>query len=1285
MAISTAKTFYSWNVNGLRSMEKIENVLTIAKDNNVCIFGIQETFWDDEVCNVVKSKWDGVIHVSNCKDKNRRGVAILVHPRLGNNTKLLYNDSNGRLLKVRLETDVDKYDIFCVYAPNSECERIELLKEIEVNIDKSTPFFIMGDFNTIQYPIDKSLSMTYRSDKSRNYLFEFYGNNNCTDVWRYRNENRRLFSRSQYVEGILKQSRIDFVIASRDLLKEIQNIYYKYTTISDHSMICMKVDMYKHERGPGIWVHNNSILEEKDYIEKINSIIEREKQCPLYESNILTWWDNLKLKIKQHSIRYSMRRSKQHNQKYWELQKKIEHESRRVASIPDYDVSNLKKLENELEVFEKEKCRGAILRSKAKWALEGERNNKFFLQLEKHRQQVNTIKEIATPNGEIVKSTEGILKEEFDFYKSLYRKGEVNADKQHTFLSVVKQTINDEDKIYCDKKMEKEEMTDAVKGMSRNKSPGTDGLTTEFYLAFWKKIQPILFKVYEKIFEQETMSRSMRKGMITLIYKQKGDKKFLQNYRPISLLNVDYKILTRVFANRLQKVIETIINKNQTCCIPNRNISDTIASVRDLIDYCNTEDIEGYIVKVDQQKAFDRVDHSYLFNVINKFGFGNSFQKWIKIFYTNLISAVKCNGHLTQFFKIERSVRQGCPISAMLYVLAAEPLALAIDEHPEIKGIPIPNGSIVSLTYQHADDTTVTVSNRESITNLFQVFSEFEEISGSRVNVQKSEILRVGTHLKIDIPNIKILDNCIEMLGVYVGVNTEHIELLNWKNKIVKMNQIVNMWKQRNLSLLGRATVITNLLTSRIWYTLMVQSIPDWAITDIKKLCIDFLWNNRKHMVKYETIISKKDKGGLNIPDVSLKRSAFRLKSIANYMANSNGNVWTHFMSYNLSKYRDMKLKDEIFFMKLEKSEIRKLPKFYQELLIAFDDVYSHVLIEPVTKVDIHKQPLFRNHNYDVSMPKRFQDIFEISTIVKIEDIVYDVIPGFFPCQAIVDIVQDKYPDVHRTDIEKYYDILLKSIPENWKYCINMDEYMESNDTCISMEVGIDFILLTKCRSKEFYSILVEKTLKPPVSKVFWESILYNHNHDGIWKNVFNQRKPSKWIEVDFKLAHNGIFTQEKLCKIKMVDTDICPMCKKTKEDIMHMILYCDFNSKFICYIRDMLNNLFYKMNTSKFNSLDFERIFIFGITKCYENVNCHIINFILSCARYTIYTNRNLRVFQDKYIDPIKFFKYLFTNFVRESKEYYGNNKQFELFRVMFLQNNEYITLCNSNLMMEL
>lgn len=212
--------------------------------------------------------------------------------------------------------------------------------------------------------------------------------------------------------------------------------------------------------------------------------------------------------------------------------------------------------------------------------------------------------------------------------------------------------------------------------------------------------------MFKEIETKETLSHTMTMGVITLLYKKKGDKKLLKNWRPISLLNVDYKIIARDMANRLKLVLPNIVSESPTCCITGGDIADTHVSVRDIIDLVEMEKVDGYIVKIDPEKAFDRVSHDHLVNVLNTFD----------IFYCDILSSVKCNDFLTNCFPIKTSVRHSCPISALLYVLSAEPLYHVMSCNTNIRGIKIPLSNKVALIFQHAYDTTLTLSDTNIVT-----------------------------------------------------------------------------------------------------------------------------------------------------------------------------------------------------------------------------------------------------------------------------------------------------------------------------------------------------------------------------------------------------------------------------------------------------------------------------------------------------------------------------------------------------------------------------------------
>ena len=198
------------------------------------------------------------------------------------------------------------------------------------------------------------------------------------------------------------------------------------------------------------------------------------------------------------------------------------------------------------------------------------------------------------------------------------------------------------------------------------------------------------------------MSSSQKQAVITLIEKKK-DRSLLENWRPISLFNVDTKIMSKVIATRIKKVLPSIIHHNQTGFIEDRFIGETVRSIFDTMDFTAKENIPGLMIFIDFQKAFDSIEWVYLSSCLDMFNFGPDFIRWVKTFYNNIqLSCVINNGITSEYFKLERG---GDPLSPYLFVIAVETLAVAVRQNAAIKGITIGKEE-TKLLASYADDTT---------------------------------------------------------------------------------------------------------------------------------------------------------------------------------------------------------------------------------------------------------------------------------------------------------------------------------------------------------------------------------------------------------------------------------------------------------------------------------------------------------------------------------------------------------------------------------------------------
>ena len=1225
------------NVNGLRDVVKFENLCSLISENGYDVVALQETFWKPEFITENKKHWNGEIFYS-CSDTGKQGVAFLVNKKHSKSVKEI-KSFDGRFIYIQLEVDNKVVDIVNIYAPNVVNERVLFFQKVCPTIPKSDDLILLCDFNTSLSPLDRSGKHT--EDKAFRILSELIFDFNIYDVWRARFPTSRVFSWRRVIENQLVQSRIDFIFISRMFTTFVKNIYYKHTAFSDHSFVVLNIDFSKIERGPGTWIFNNMLLEDDCFVSKINDLILKEKQCRLYEEDPLIWIDNLKYKIKRVSQIYAKNEKQKDKSEYFKLQNKFDKISYLAANNLKYDVNEYQEIKANLQEYEHKICKGAILRSKAYWAIEGDKNSRYFLQLEKHRQENNSIKEIETDDGKLLTKTEDILDEIQNFYKNLYSCTKNEESKMKEIGKFITSKVSDEDKDFCDNQITLEEIFKSLNGMSKNKSPGSDGLTVSFYLKFFHLFGGIFQKIFKEINEKKIMPRSMRLGLITLIYKKKGKRNKISNYRPISLLNVDYKILARIMANRLKVVLPNIISPNQTCCILGRDIADTTASLRDIIELIEKDDLEGYLIKIDQEKAFDRVDHKYLFYILEQFGFGEQFVDWIKIFYNGIRSSVKCNGFLTNYVPILNSLRQGCPISALCYVIAAEPLLQAIIKNTNIEGIKIPNSNKESKIFAHADDFTLTVNNKRSIEETFKVLNLYSLASGAKINKQKSEIMCLGTEIisenDLNSYGVQLSDDVTQILGIYMGKNSEVCDYLNWDSKIKKMKTILYFWTQRDLSLQGRATVLNSLIMSRFYYTLMVCLLPDKYKEEIRLTILNFLWQNKSNLVKYKTIVAPKHEGGLNISEINLKMKAFRLKFFKKYLDKDCQILWKSTMTYFINKIENMNIAEYIVYTCFNTSQLKILPRIYREMILAYYSVKSKVDF-CIEIQHIYENPIFCNPVISSNGKALLFREFLNSGISQIKHICFEFIPGFLSHNSIVEIIQERFPDIQSPKIKEAYDKILAAIPKLWKKELHAINPLNVHK-CPSLTVGSKMTEFSKTSSKFFYKLLLEDFSEKPTSERFWIQHFPSMCFRPLYQTVNLSHLPPQCVNLNYRVATNTIFTLSKLLQMNKVDSSTCLSCKSSPEDMFHLWVNCPKLDSFKSYLVDTLHNIL--LTDTQNPIIDYTQLILHGYMNKSKHINMYFINFILSIARLTIYKTRQIKIFDDKEIDTKRLFFY--------------------------------------------
>ena len=438
--------------------------------------------------------------------------------------------------------------------------------------------------------------------------------------------------------------------------------------------------------GPGFWKLNTSFLTELDYVNQIKTTIQETldeyKNDESVNPSLL--WEMIKLKVREKSLRYSKNKTKQAKQRETFLEQTI---ARLEADLDNKNSDEMHSLHLEEQLNESRlelekiieiRTKGAILRSKSKWYNEGEKNTKYFLNLGKRHYKQGTISQIKINDSEFVTSDKKILTECVAFYKNLYSsKGNTyNQDGTTVFIKGGDERAIDEHELTsCEGVLTEKECLEALRDMESEKTPGTDGLPAEFYKVFWKDVSNTLISALNYAYETGKLSITQRRGIIKLIPKKDAEPFFIKNWRPLTLLNSDYKIAAKSIANRLKPLLPDLINYDQTGFIRGRFIGENIRLIDSVICYAKENNIPGLLLFLDFEKAFDTIEWPFIRKTFQHFGFGSSILKWLNLFYCCPESCVLNNGWASDFFEIQKGVGQGCPLSPYLFVLAVEVLA----------------------------------------------------------------------------------------------------------------------------------------------------------------------------------------------------------------------------------------------------------------------------------------------------------------------------------------------------------------------------------------------------------------------------------------------------------------------------------------------------------------------------------------------------------------------------------------------------------------------------------
>ena len=1134
------------NVRGLNDRLKRKRLYKHIRANKWDIFLAQETFITSENLLIWEKEWGGKLFTS-IGSNNSKGTSIFLSKHFDyvvNSEKI---DPNGRynMINVMLTTHMGssvEITIANVYAPNKDDPTFFQKFFSDLEDFSSEHIIVGGDWNLV-LDIDRdSKNRRMNNCNARDIVVNYKDKLHLCDIWRAKNPEASRYT--HYVKKTRCAARLDMLLVSDNLTQFSDKVDIEGSVFSDHSQMTCMIAHEQNCRGKGTWKLNVTLLEDAEYTRELKTKIDKWWKTTTHLT-IHERWEWVKNKIREYSIAFGVKLSQRKQTKREKLNlvlKDLENE-RDTQFVQAIDRDTIDNVKNKIIQIEEDMARGCIFRSKAQWLREGEKNTRYFYSLEKRNYNRKTMSKIFIPGQEIeCCERQKILNEQKRFYEELYTRDKGVSFKVTNNTGIV---VSEAQLRYLNTDITLSECYTSLKEMKNGKTPGSDGLPAEFYKHFWETLAPILQDLYIECMDKKKLNKTARHGLISLIPKGDKDTRYLKNWRPLTLLNLDYKIIAKVLATRLKTVLPSIIGNQQTGFMEGRQISENIRKTIDVISYVNS--VKGkkcLIMTIDMEKCFDRIEYCAIQGSLEYFGITGRYADWISMFFNDFYVNTQNAGFLSPTFYKTRSINQGCNISPYLYLLCGEILAHKLKYNEQIKGVDI--GDVTMLLSQFADDTTLFLEYDEiSLQQLVHTLSYIEAHTGLKVSYDKTVLYRVGS---IQYSSAKLYtskpfqwsDGDINVLGITIR---NHAKQTSDSHNVTidKMCKIMNSWYARTLTLIGKCMVINTLMSSLFVYRLSV--LPDMTavqLSKIDKIMREYLWRGKKSKIPLRVLQNCKDSGGLKLCNFSAKQNALKL-------------VWIKRLTQNESlQYAYMWLlpilREDQWKCNINARDVRMLlsyDNFWVNVLISWTSIQfrkEHHGLEILDEflwynshIRIGGQPImwskaYQNGLYHVR--DLLDENFEFLTFQEISE-------HFGPCMTWLEFEQLKaalpprwrtllktqLPDetLERPHIEKLMT-LKKPVAYFYEYIVRLDEF----------EVLFPYLV-------RFQQYVVSISMR---------------EYCNLFKNVYKITNVVKLRNFQYRLLLFKIFSNRHLYHWKIRVTDCCDYCNEsqTRE---HMLWDC--------------------------------------------------------------------------------------------------------------------------------
>jgi hypothetical protein len=535
-------------------------------------------------------------------------------------------------------------------------------------------------------------------------------------------------------------------------------------------------------------------------------------------------------------------------------------------------------------------------------------------------------------------------------------------------------------------------------------------------------------------------------------------------------------------------------------------------------------------------------------------------------------------------------------------------MANAVRQNKDIKGFKIMDEEFKIV--QFADDTCIFVQNPQSLKFVFHILEQFSKCAGLKANRDKTQAIGIGasSNFKHDI-GIKWPDDSVKFLGVYINNNSKKMMEDNFNDKLNKIQEIVNIWFLRKMTLKGKVTIINSLLASQLIYLGTVFHTPQWVLKKYKDIIIKFLWDNKPSKVKYTNVIGTIEEGGLKLHDIEAKTKAIKVKWLhAICDTNAQSSAWKKYLS---SHFQD-ELSQTLLYNRSSNDYPTFKDKFYEEIFMIWAELHNN---NPKSGEEVCRQLIINNSFIRIDGNPITKKTWKHNEIKFIQNLLNR--------EGKIDT---------RENIEKKYKVQIKpltynsitsAIPQKWKSLMkedtNVNNYFVFADHRVILN-GEDKKLI-EISTKDVYNHLIKKIVKRATSENKWEEETGINYDEDQWERVYTLpyglTRDVRILSFQYKTTHR-ILACKKNLKIWNITTDnICDVCCNDIDGIEHHLVACPVLLEFWDYFFRWWKSV--SMMIFPVDTYDI----IFGIPNPNEDLTISHMNYLILHALYYIYVTK--------------------------------------------------------------